>query len=79
MLVQSFEVFLCFNGRQEVPVYCYFDGYSYYYVQHGGHVVNLTYDEIKEGINLNDIYDFDCFSSTNPIETIEQLINLIEE
>lgn len=70
---------LCFNGRHEVRAYCYFDGYSYAYVQHGGYVVNLTNDEIKEGTNLNDLYDFDCITSTDPIKSIQQLINLIEK
>jgi len=42
------------------------------YVCEGGNCVNFTHEEVKEGVWIDELSDFDCFTVNEPIETIEQ-------
>ena len=41
-------------------------------------MVNKTHDEIPEGTNVEDLSDHDCFTSTTPINNIEEFIEAVE-
>ena len=40
-------------------------------------LVNHTCDEIKEGMDVTDLFDDDCFTWNEPIHTTKQLIEAI--
>ena len=44
-----------------------------WYVADGGHTVNRTYDEVKEGTWIEELEDFDCFTPSKPIMSLEEL------
>lgn len=52
---------------------------SRWYVAEGGTLVNLTYDSIDEGTNIELVEDIDCFSVGECIESLEQLELLCED
>ena len=52
--------------------------YNNYYVQKGGTVINKTNDVFYEGQDINKVHDIDCFSSNNPINSMEELIIEVE-
>ena len=43
-----------------------------WYVVKGGSVVNMTYDSIEEGCDVEELEDIDCMTSMKPINTIKQ-------
>lgn len=47
-------------------------GYSRWYVVKGGTVVNKTCNSIEEGCNVEELEDYDCMTSTKPINTLKQ-------
>lgn len=49
------------------------DLYNNWFVQKGGHTVNATPEAIEEGVNIEDLPCFDCFTSTSPINTLAEL------
>ena len=48
-----------------------------WYVCEGGQTVNATYDEIEDGVNIEELNDYDCFTWSSPIESLEELINAV--
>lgn len=56
------------------------DTYNSWYVVQGGTIVNGTYDdgELINGVNVEEINDFDCFTWHTPINTLEELEACIE-
>jgi hypothetical protein len=50
-----------------------------WYVCEGSKNVNFTYDEIKDGVNIEELRDDDIITSNSPIESEEQLRELIED
>lgn len=53
----------------------YYDGW---YVCEGGAVVNYTNDPVNDGVNVEELQDVDCFTWNEPIETLDDLINAVE-
>lgn len=51
---------------------------STWYVAERGCVVNLTWEEITAGRNIEEISDADCFTWDKPINTLKQLQKAIE-
>ena len=51
---------------------------SKWYCADGSVNVNLTYDEINEGCDIEELQDMDCFTCMNGINTIEDLIEAVE-
>ena len=51
-----------------------------WYVVEGGSVVNNTItSNLVDGVDVEELEDFDCFTMPEPIETIEDFIKAIEE
>jgi hypothetical protein len=50
-----------------------------WYVCEGSQNVNLTYDPIEEGVNIEDLEDTDIFTSSKPINSLRELEQAIEE
>ena len=48
-----------------------------WYAVSGSVNVNLTYDTLTDGVNVETVNDVDCFTLSNPIETVEQLEHAI--
>ena len=46
---------------------------GYWYCIHGGTIVNETFDEFYDGIEIEKIRDTDSFTWNEPIESIEDL------
>lgn len=70
----------CTFGAKNNPciVYVYNDTYITYYVQSGGTIINLTYDNVSEGVNIDSVNDFDCITWSTHILSEQDLINAIE-
>lgn len=70
-----------FYGSQDTPceifVYEYRNGSKWYCVD-GSCMVNKTYDDIPEGTNVEDLSDYDCFTSCTPINNIDEFIAAVE-
>jgi hypothetical protein len=52
-------------------------GLKWYCVENSCNV-NATYDDLENGVNVEMVEDVDCFT-TNPVESLEQLENKIDE
>lgn len=48
-----------------------------WYVAHGSVNVNRTMDTIEDGVDIEELEDFDCFTADKPIESEEELIEAI--
>ena len=54
------------------------NGLTWYAVE-GSLNVNATFEDIKEGCNVETIDDVDAITSGNPIESISDLLNTVNE
>ena len=61
----------------EVFVYQNRNGSSWYVVE-GSVNVNKTFDEISDGVNVEELQDVDCFTTDKPIMNIDELIEAVE-
>ena len=68
------------SGKTKSKVLCYENSYSgkTWYVVKGGCIVNLTYESLYDGIDVERIGDIDCFTSNKPINTLGQLERVVE-
>ena len=67
------------TGANGETVFCVGDGYdNAWYVVKGGSIVNLTPDLITDGMDIELLFDMDCFSWPDPINTIEELVKAVE-
>lgn len=48
-----------------------------WYVCEGGTIVNRTDEPVTEGVWIDELSDFDCFTVSAPIESLEQFENEI--
>ena len=62
------------SGNTKTKVFVY----GKYYVCKGSQNVNKTHDEINEGVNVEELQDYDCFTWSKPINTLNQLIKAVE-
>jgi hypothetical protein len=51
---------------------------SKWYVVEGGTMVNKTFDDIPEGQNVEELSDVDVFTWSGPINSIDELIEAVE-
>ena len=68
-------------GSQKTPctvLVCQNRDGSSWYCADGSLNVNLTFDEISEGVNIEQLNDVDMFSWSSAITTVEDLENAIE-
>ena len=71
---RSFECINASGDKTEVFVYGS-ERFGFWYCVTGGTIVNKTYDEFYDGIEIEKINDENegTFTWTNPIESIEEL------
>lgn len=55
------------------------DSYLTYYCVEGSKMVNQTYDTLKDGCDVEEVSDFDCFTWSSEINTLEELENAIND
>lgn len=71
----------CVYGSNNTPdtvlVYENRDGSKWYCVENSTNV-NLTYDDIEAGVNVEELSDVDTFSWNTTINTIDELITAVE-
>jgi len=53
--------------------------YNGWYVIEGSVNVNKTYDDLKEGVNVEAVEDVDCWTATEPINSLNELIAFIDD
>ena len=51
---------------------------SKWYAAEGSTNVNLTYDEIEDGVDIEELSDVDCFTTKAEIDSEETLVEQIE-
>ena len=64
------------NNEGNIFVYEKGNGSKWYCVEDSCNV-NLSYDEINEGCNVETIRDIDTMTSKNPIKNLEELYDFI--
>lgn len=62
----------------EVIVYEQYNGLRWY-VAEGSLNVNATYDEIEEGVDIEELIDVDCCTASTPIYSEDELERFIDE
>lgn len=55
-----------------VHVCCLPNGETWY-CQEGGTIVNQTFDDVREGTNLLDLFDLDCMTLAAPVRCPEDI------
>jgi len=69
-------------GSSQTPctvlVYEERNGYSKWYCVEGSCNVNLTYDDIEDGVDVEELNDLDCFTWSDGIETLNELKTIVE-
>jgi len=69
-----------FNGtygssKTEDTIY-YYKGW---YVVDGSVNVNRTHEELQEGVNVEELQDYDVFTAGKPINSLQELITAVED
>lgn len=63
--------------KNTVYVYENRDGSKWYAVD-GSLGVNQTYDDMEDGVNVEELSDVDTFTYSSPINSIDELIEAVE-
>jgi len=63
-----------FYGTNNACTIFVYDGW---YCVEGSELVNRTGDQLEDGINVETLTDYDFFTASEPVESIEQLIEEI--
>ena len=77
----QFEIYGTYGSAQTpctVLVYEESNGCSRWYCVEGSCNVNLTYDDIDDGVDVEELSDVDCFTSSIEINTLDELEIAIE-
>ena len=53
-------------------------GEAYWYVVEGSHNINLTFDNIENGVDVEILRDEDTITSSTPIESLSDLMEAID-
>ena len=68
------------SGNTETTVYTATDSKgATWYACDGSLNVNRTYDEVADGVNAEELSDFDMFTASKPVESLEDLEGKINE
>jgi hypothetical protein len=62
------------SGKTKTTVF-YYRGW---YVCKGSVNVNRTRDEVEDGVNVEELNDYDIFTWNKPINTLNQLVKAVE-
>lgn len=65
------------NSHATILVLEDYDGLKWYCVE-GSPIVNQTEDPIEEGVHIDTLWDIDTFEVDRPINTIQELIDAVE-
>jgi hypothetical protein len=67
------------SGYTKTTVFTYldFDGGTWY-VCTGASLVNYTYDDVADGVNVEELADVDCFTWSEGITSLTQFQKVIE-
>lgn len=62
-------------GSNKIPcdMFTYYQNGGTWYVVEGSCNVNFTYDNLYNGVDVETLMDYDCFTWSNPIESEEEL------
>lgn len=63
-------------GSQETPCTVYY--YNGWYCVEGSINVNRTHETLVDGVDVEMIEDYDCFTWDKPIESLEELIEAVD-
>jgi hypothetical protein len=63
------------SNRTTTDVFVYGD----WYVCEGGQTVNRTNDPIEDGVYVEEVKDYDCFTVNDPIMSLDELIAAVDE
>ena len=67
------------SGKTEDVVYVYYaHGGLKWYVVDGSVNVNATYDEIEDGVDVEELYDVDFFTAPRPVNNVNELERIVE-
>jgi hypothetical protein len=68
------------SGKTPCTVFVYENrNGSRWYAAEGSVNVNKTYDEIEEGVDIEELSDDDAFTWSSPIESLEELEIAVED
>lgn len=62
-----------FYGSQHTPCTVYY--YEGWYCVEGSLNVNRTHDEVEDGVDVEELEDYDFFTASYPIYTLDELFN----
>lgn len=67
-------------GSSKTPcdVFVYETNGGYWYCVEGSLNVNFTYDEMPQGVDVEELSDSDCFTWSSPIESEEDLETAVD-
>ena len=51
--------------------------YNRWYCVEGSCNVNRTYDDFFDGMDVEELDDYDCFTTTKPINSLEELVEAV--
>ena len=64
-------------GSQKTP--CTVLVYKGWYCVEGSVNVNRTHEEIEDGVDVEELSDYDCFTWSSPIDTLEELMMAVND
>lgn len=64
-------------GSSKTPCTIFF--YDGWYCVENSINVNRTNDDLFNGVDVESLSDYDCFTWSTPIESLEELINAVDE
>lgn len=67
----EYQEVICKNNGNKSNVYVCRFGDTTYYVEDGGKQINLTYQEIDEDTDINELVDYDVITCPDNIESLE--------
>jgi len=67
------------SGKTLCTVFVASNGADKWYVVEGSVNVNITLDEIEDGVDVEILSDYDMFTASEPINSLEELEQAINE
>ena len=66
------------GSKTETTIYTYEERGGTWYVADGSVNVNFTYDEVEDGVDIEELNDADMFTASSPIESVNDLENAVD-
>jgi hypothetical protein len=66
------------SSKRKCEVFVYENRNGSWYCVEGSKNVNYTYDEILDGVDVEELNDVDAFTWSSPIESYEELVEAVE-